>query len=499
MAINTEVTFVDAVTVVDAAWLNLLQEHLAGLATLEIDIPIATQLRVKGGSDDDVASVYIGGFQRFRDTNAIFTFTSEPGGTYSVYVTAPTGVDSFDLDVTLTTPVVSPYRKIAEVVWNGAAIDSVAVWEGCNKSHDHSDLDGAGEVDHADVTGLTTGEPHTQYILPDGSRPFTGAVVGVAPTSAAHLATKGYVDGITVPGLPIGTILPLAGATIPDGWKLCDGASYDTTAESALFAVMAYVYGGAGADFNVPDLRGGFPLGKAAAGTGSTLGGTGGSATHTHTQPAHTHTMTAHTHTTASHTHSFPTTGNPSVNHSHTQGSTGTSGSHTHTGPSHTHTGSSLSQGTTGNEVIGAANTSQATIGLYGEDDLDQTSDSTSHSHGAGSLTGLDPISGTSSSATAGHTHLPTGNSYQHTHPNGVIGGSTAAAGTGATGSTGDHTHTNPSTSTSSNHTHGGGTSGGSAPATNSGGGGASGAAGGDVTGGSEAPHIIMNYIVRAI
>ena len=35
----------------------------------------------------------------------------------------------------------------------------------------------------------------TPYTKKDGSRAFTGVVVGITPTLAAHLATKGYVDG----------------------------------------------------------------------------------------------------------------------------------------------------------------------------------------------------------------------------------------------------------------------------------------------------------------
>jgi microcystin-dependent protein len=45
--------------------------------------------------------------------------------------------------------------------------------------------------------------------------------------------------------------------------------------------------------FNVPDLRGRFPLGVASSGTGSTLAGTGGALDHTHTGPSHTHTFTS--------------------------------------------------------------------------------------------------------------------------------------------------------------------------------------------------------------
>lgn len=58
-------------------------------------------------------------------------------------------------------------------------------------------ISGAGGVsDHGDLTGLVD-DDHTQYILSDGIRPFTGTVSGVTPTEDAHLATKGYVDTIS--------------------------------------------------------------------------------------------------------------------------------------------------------------------------------------------------------------------------------------------------------------------------------------------------------------
>jgi len=48
-------------------------------------------------------------------------------------------------------------------------------------------------ADHGGLTGLL-GDDHTQYILVDGTRGFTGVVEGIAPTADAHLTTKFYVD-----------------------------------------------------------------------------------------------------------------------------------------------------------------------------------------------------------------------------------------------------------------------------------------------------------------
>lgn len=54
-------------------------------------------------------------------------------------------------------------------------------------------ISGSGVTDHGLLTGLSD-DDHTQYILVDGTRVFTGAVSGVAPTDANHLTTKQYVD-----------------------------------------------------------------------------------------------------------------------------------------------------------------------------------------------------------------------------------------------------------------------------------------------------------------
>ena len=78
-------------------------------------------------------------------------------------------------------------------------------------------------------------------------------------------------DGtVTVLGVNIasaffpGTVLDYAGltASIPAGWLLCDGSSVATATYPALFAVLAYTYGGSGANFNLPDGRGRVTAGR---------------------------------------------------------------------------------------------------------------------------------------------------------------------------------------------------------------------------------------------
>lgn len=60
------------------------------------------------------------------------------------------------------------------------------------------------------------------------------------------------------PLVPVGSITMYSSTTPPTGYLYCNGQSCSTTTFSALFAVTGYIYGGSGANFNVPDCRGMF-------------------------------------------------------------------------------------------------------------------------------------------------------------------------------------------------------------------------------------------------
>ena len=55
-----------------------------------------------------------------------------------------------------------------------------------------------------------------------------------------------------------GTVTYFANATAPVGYLECNGQSVSTTVYPELFSAIGYLYGGSGATFNVPDLRGEF-------------------------------------------------------------------------------------------------------------------------------------------------------------------------------------------------------------------------------------------------
>ncbi|MBC7694530.1 MAG: tail fiber protein, partial [Burkholderiales bacterium] len=90
---------------------------------------------------------------------------------------------------------------------------------------------------------------------------------------------------------PAGTVQYFANVAVPNGYLECNGQGVSATTYPELFAAVGYLYGGGGATFNVPDLRGefvrGLDMGKGvnagrvigtneAASTHRELGGTGG-------------------------------------------------------------------------------------------------------------------------------------------------------------------------------------------------------------------------------
>lgn len=105
-------------------------------------------------------------------------------------------------------------------------------------------------------------------------------------------------------GVPVGTVLPHYGGTVPPNFLLCDGREVSRTQFSQLFAVIGIAYGvpSGGSTFVLPDLRGrtvvgqddmgGTQAGRINQSWARTLGGTGGLQTHQLAAseiPAHDH------------------------------------------------------------------------------------------------------------------------------------------------------------------------------------------------------------------
>lgn len=211
--------------------------------------------------------------------------------------------------------------------------------------------------------------------------------------------------------VPTGGIIAFGGAAAPTGFLLCNGAIVSRATYSALFTAISTLFGaGDGSTtFGLPDLRGRFPLGVAASGTGSTLGGTGGAIDHVHTGPSHTHTGPSHTHTGPSHTHTGPSHTHTIAGHTHTI-------AHTHSVPRDGWGGVENIPPLQGRVVVGNA------AGIAEDASVYQAT--------------ADTTSGGSSGADSGSTSLTT--AAGGTGATGADGtGDTGASGTGATGASG--------------------------------------------------------------
>ncbi len=214
----------------------------------------------------------------------------------------------------------------------------------------------------------SSGTPNTNPLILDASgRGLFYIPAGVGYkfnlTDSAGVQISGYpVDNYITPSpaippapaaVPTGTILPYGGAAAPTSYLLCDHSAVDRATYSALFSVIGATYGvGDGiTTFNLPDMRGMFPLGKATAGTGSTLGATGGAINHTHTYTQ-----------VVNHTHAVSIT---DAGHNHLQNAH----NHTITDPGHTHSTGNFSAanaaaGGAQNALNGGGNTSSSTTGI---------------------------------------------------------------------------------------------------------------------------------------
>lgn len=180
--------------------------------------------------------------------------------------------------------------------------------------------------------------------------------------------------------VPVGTCLFTYAAGAPSGYLIRDGSLIPVALYPALFAVLGYTYGGAGALFGLPDDRG---LALAGSGLGTALPGltnhalgvvfgeeshvqlVGELAQHTHLQNAHTHVQDAHNHVQDAHNHTQDAHNHIQDAHTHTQNAhTHTQNAHTHTQNTHTHpVGNGLNTQLHGPDGVA---TGGAVPGIYG-------------------------------------------------------------------------------------------------------------------------------------
>jgi microcystin-dependent protein len=124
-----------------------------------------------------------------------------------------------------------------------------------------------------------------------GGTPLTGANFNVMENGleAAH--------NEIVPILPVGAVAWYAKNAPPTAWLECNGAGLDTTTYAALYAVIGYTFGGSGATFNIPDLRGRFVRAYDDSTGRSRLGNVAIGSIHAGSIKPHQHNFDNHHHT----------------------------------------------------------------------------------------------------------------------------------------------------------------------------------------------------------
>ena len=125
---------------------------------------------------------------------------------------------------------------------------------------------------------------------------LNGRVENLETTSTNHTEEISNLNDTLTNLLPIGSVIPFAGSTIPEKWLECNGSAISRETYSELFNAIGVNYGvGDGlTTFNIPNLKEKIPVGHDPAGTEfDVIGKTGGEKTHTLT----TQELATHSHT----------------------------------------------------------------------------------------------------------------------------------------------------------------------------------------------------------
>ncbi len=94
---------------------------------------------------------------------------------------------------------------------------------------------------------------------------------GCISTSKSGEFSVGDANNKAVPVMPVGCVIPFAGAAAPTGWLLCQGQAISRTTYAQLFSVIGTTYGSGDGKttFNLPDMRGRVAVGSDANSPGA--------------------------------------------------------------------------------------------------------------------------------------------------------------------------------------------------------------------------------------
>ena len=119
----------------------------------------------------------------------------------------------------------------------------------------NSFADKTGQVKLEDLdenfTTVVTGVNQVQTTVDNIEDPVAMALI-FGPDASGDSSSSGSGSA------PAGTIIYTAASSAPDGYIKANGSSLSTSLYATLFSSIGYTYGGSGASFSVPDLRGEF-------------------------------------------------------------------------------------------------------------------------------------------------------------------------------------------------------------------------------------------------
>lgn len=202
------------------------------------------------------------------------------------------------------------YQETHVATTNNAGVFSIKIGTGNTNSNNFSDIDWEDgpyfirqEIDpdggvNYSISGTTEilSVPYALYADKSGK---------AASATKANFADSLSIEARNELAMPVGSVLPFAGAVVPSGWLLCDSSAYDINVYQELYQVIGYTYGQVNDRFRVPGLIGRGLVGAGLSGSSDTsrvevaLGGTGGKVQHTLQElelPVHDHGIDSVTH-----------------------------------------------------------------------------------------------------------------------------------------------------------------------------------------------------------
>ena len=154
--------------------------------------------------------------------------------------------------------------------------------------------DAYARADHVHILG--TGSVTAGTIATGGVSASTQLANNVVTSGAIANGAVTRVKIAESERIPVGSLMPFAGFSAPNGWLLCDGTAVSRTAYADLFAVIGVRFNTGNADsstFKLPDLTNAIPIGYASSTSeiGNTVGSNSLLLSGTNV-PSHVHSIT---------------------------------------------------------------------------------------------------------------------------------------------------------------------------------------------------------------